>query len=105
MTRLDFVRRLSLANFQGDTVIAARMGFGQQPGIAAAKAGIDALTIALAKVRARRIRVFSVSPADVDTDLVAGQPQKTAERLPLAHVTTADDVARAPVACIVNLTS
>jgi 3-oxoacyl-[acyl-carrier protein] reductase len=89
--------------------IAARTGLGSSLAYLAAKAGVDALTIALAKVFAPRIRVFSVSPAGVDTDFVAGrtreQLQKTAERLPLAHVTTPDDVARAVVACIVNLTS
>ncbi|MEH2537705.1 MULTISPECIES: SDR family NAD(P)-dependent oxidoreductase [unclassified Bradyrhizobium] len=89
--------------------IAARTGLGSSLAYLAAKAGVDALTIALAKVLAPRIRVFSVSPAGVDTDFVAGrtreQLRKTAERLPLAHVTTPDDVARAVVACIVNLTS
>ncbi|KRR06237.1 short-chain dehydrogenase [Bradyrhizobium jicamae] len=89
--------------------IAARTGIGSSLAYLAAKAGVDALTIALAKVLAPRIRVFSVSPAGVDTDFVAGrtreQLQKTAERLPLAHVTTPDDVARAVVACIVHLTS
>ncbi|MDE5457148.1 SDR family NAD(P)-dependent oxidoreductase [Bradyrhizobium sp. CSA112] len=89
--------------------IAARTGLGSSLAYLAAKAGVDALTIALAKVLAPRIRVFSVSPAGVDTDFVAGrtreQLQKTAERMPLAHVTTSDDVARAVIACIVNLTS
>lgn len=89
--------------------IAARTGVGSSLAYLAAKAGVDALTVALAKVLAPRIRVFSVSPAGVDTDFVPGrtreQLQKTAERLPLARVTTADDVARAVVACIVNLTS
>lgn len=89
--------------------IAARTGVGSSLAYLAAKAGVDALTIALAKVLAPRIRVFSVSPAGVDTDFVPGrtreQLQKTAEKLPLAHVTTPDDVARAVVACIVNLTS
>jgi 3-oxoacyl-[acyl-carrier protein] reductase len=89
--------------------IAARTGLGSSLAYLAAKAGVDALTIALAKVLAPRIRVFSVSPAGVDTDFVAGrtreQLQKTAERLPLAHVTTPDDVAKAVIACIVNLTS
>jgi 3-oxoacyl-[acyl-carrier protein] reductase len=89
--------------------IAARTGLGSSLAYLAAKAGVDALTIALAKVLAPRIRVFSVSPAGVDTDFVAGrtreQLQKTAEKLPLAHLTTPDDVARAAVACIVNLTS
>ena len=89
--------------------IAARTGLGSSLAYLAAKAGVDALTIALAKVLAPKIRVFSVSPAGVDTDFVAGrtreQLQKIAEKLPLAHVTTPDDVARAAVACIVSLTS
>jgi 3-oxoacyl-[acyl-carrier protein] reductase len=89
--------------------IAARTGMGSSLAYLAAKAGVDALTIALAKVLAPGIRVFSVSPAGVDTDFVAGrtreQLQKIAERLPLARVTTPDDVARAVIACVVNLTS
>jgi 3-oxoacyl-[acyl-carrier protein] reductase len=89
--------------------IAARTGMGSSLAYLAAKAGIDALTIALAKALAPQIRVFSVSPAGVDTHFVPGrsreQLQKTAERLPLAHLTTPDDVAKAVVACIVNLTS
>lgn len=89
--------------------IAARTGLGSSLAYLAAKAGVDALTIALAKVLAPRVRVFSVSPAGVDTDFVPGRSRetlvKTAEKLPLAHVTTPDDVARAAIACIVNLTS
>lgn len=89
--------------------IAARTGLGSSLAYLSAKAGVDALTIALAKVLAPKIRVFSVSPAGVDTDFVPGrtreQLEKTAERLPLAHITTPDDVARAVIACIVHLTS
>lgn len=89
--------------------IAARTGMGSSLAYVAAKAGVDALTIALAKVLAPKVRVFSVSPAGVDTDFVPGrtreQLEKTAEKLPLARVTTPDDVARAVVACIVHLTS
>ncbi|MCC2612886.1 SDR family NAD(P)-dependent oxidoreductase [Neorhizobium petrolearium] len=89
--------------------IAARTGVGSSLAYVAAKGGLDALTIALAKVLAPKIRVFSVSPAGVDTDFVPhrtrDQLQKTAERLPLGKVTTPDDVARAVIACIVNLTS
>lgn len=89
--------------------ISARTGLGSSLAYLAAKAGLDALTIALAKVLAPTIRVFSVSPAGVDTDFVPGrtreQLQKVAGTLPLAHVTMPDDVARAVVACIVNLTS
>ena len=89
--------------------IAARTGLGSSLAYLAAKAGVDALTIALAKVLAPKIRVFSVSPAGVDTDFVPGRNReqflKTAERLPLSHVTMPDDVARAVIACIVNRTS
>jgi 3-oxoacyl-[acyl-carrier protein] reductase len=89
--------------------IAARTGLGSSLAYVAAKAGIDALTIALAKVLAPKVRVFSVSPAGVDTGFVPGrtreQLEKTAERLPLGRVTMPDDVARAVVACIVDLTS
>ena len=89
--------------------IAARTGIGSSLAYLSAKAGVDALTLALAKVLAPRIRVFSVSPAGVDTDFVPGRSRetlvKTAEKLPLAHVTTPDDVARAAIACIVSLTS
>jgi 3-oxoacyl-[acyl-carrier protein] reductase len=89
--------------------IAARTGVGSSLAYLAAKAGVDALTIALAKVLAPKIRVFSVSPAGVDTDFVPGRSreklQQIAQTLPLAHVTTPDDVARAVIACIVNLTS
>jgi 3-oxoacyl-[acyl-carrier protein] reductase len=89
--------------------IAARTGVGSSLAYLAAKAGVDALTIALAKVLAPKIRVFSISPAGVETNFVPGrtreQRQKVAETLPLTHVTTPDDVARAVVACIVNLTS
>ena len=89
--------------------IAARTGLGSSLAYLSAKAGVDALTIALAKVLAPRIRVFSVSPAGVDTDFVPGRSReqllKVAEKLPLAHVTMPDDVARAVIACLVNLTS
>ena len=45
----------------------------------------------------------------MDTDFVPGRSReqllKTAEKLPLARLTTPDDVARAVIACIVDLTS
>lgn len=89
--------------------IAARTGIGSSLAYLAAKGGLDSLTIALAKVLAPKVRVFSVSPAGVDTDFVPNrtreQLEKVAEKFPLGRVTTPDDVARAVVACIVNLTS
>lgn len=89
--------------------IAARTGVGSSLAYLAAKGGLDTLTIALAKVLAPEVRVFSVSPAGVDTDFVPtrtrNQLERTAESFPLRRVTIPDDVARAVVACIVNLTS
>ncbi|SMH32898.1 SDR family NAD(P)-dependent oxidoreductase [Mesorhizobium australicum] len=89
--------------------IAARTGIGSSLAYLAAKGGLDSLTIALAKVLAPKVRVFSVSPAGVDTDFVPNrtrdQLERTAEKVPLRRVTVPDDVARAAVACIVSLTS
>jgi len=89
--------------------IAARTGIGSSLAYLAAKGGLDSLTIALAKVLAPKVRVFSVSPAGVDTDFVPNrtrdQLERTAEKFPLRRVTSPDDVARAIVACIVSLTS
>lgn len=89
--------------------IAARTGVGSSLAYCAAKGGLDTLTVGLAKVLAPGIRVFSVSPAGVDTDFVAGrtraQLEATAEKTPLRKVTSADDVATAIVACITHLRS
>ena len=89
--------------------IAARTGIGSSLAYLAAKGGLDSLTIALGKALAPKIRVFSVSPAGVDTSFVPHrtreQLERTAEKLPLGRVTMPDDVARAVTACIVNLTS
>jgi 3-oxoacyl-[acyl-carrier protein] reductase len=103
------LERGSAAAIVNISSIAARTGQGSSLAYVSAKAGLDALTIGLAKVLAPRIRVFSVSPAGVDTDFVPGRSRehllKIAERMPLARLTTPDDVARTVIACIVNLTS
>jgi 3-oxoacyl-[acyl-carrier protein] reductase len=62
--------------------IAARTGLGSSMAYLAAKAGVDALTIALAKVLAPKIRVFSVSPAGVDTDLSPAGPASSFRKPP-----------------------
>lgn len=89
--------------------IAARTGIGSSLAYCAAKGGLDTLTVALAKVLAPKVRVFSVSPAGVDTDFVPGRSRERLEALaqtfPLRNVTTPDDVARAIIACITHLTS
>jgi len=89
--------------------LAAQKGVGSSLAYAAAKGGLDTLTVALAKVLAPKVRVFSISPAGVDTPFVPGrkreQLEALAEQMPLKKVTSADDVAKAIVAAIVDLTS
>jgi len=89
--------------------LAAQTGMGSSLAYCAAKGGLDTLTVGLARVLAPKVRVFSVSPAGVDTGFVPGrtreQLEAMAEKMPLRKVTSADDVARAIVACIAHLTS
>jgi 3-oxoacyl-[acyl-carrier protein] reductase len=89
--------------------IAARTGVGSSLAYCAAKGGLDTLTAGLARVLAPKVRVFSVSPAGVDTDFVPGRSRdrlhEMAARMPLQKVTAAEDVARAAIACITHLTS
>lgn len=89
--------------------IAARTGVGSSHAYCAAKAGTDALTVSLAKVLGPKVRVFSVAPAAVDTDFVKGRSRDRllaiAETTPLRHLTTAEDVAGAIIACVFHLTS
>ncbi|MGV3652338.1 MAG: SDR family NAD(P)-dependent oxidoreductase [Devosia sp.] len=89
--------------------IAARTGVGSNLAYCAAKAGVDALTIGLAKALAPKVRVLGVAPAGVDTGFVAGRGPADfaamAQRVPLGKTTAPDDVARAILACITELTS
>lgn len=89
--------------------LAAQKGFGSSLAYAAAKGGLDTLTIGLARVLAPHIRVISIAPAGVDTNFVPGRSREAflelAKSMPLRKVTSADDVARAIVAAIVDLTS
>ena len=83
--------------------IAAFTGMGSNLAYAAAKAGIDALTKALARTLGPQVRVLAVSPGVVDTDFVPGRDATFNERvgatLPLKRVGVADDVAAAVQAC------
>jgi len=87
--------------------IAAFTGLGSNLAYAAAKAGTDALTKALAKTLAPGVRVLAVSPGVVDTSFVAGRDaafnEKVGATIPLKRVGTADDVASAIVACCTSL--
>jgi 3-oxoacyl-[acyl-carrier protein] reductase len=87
--------------------IAALNGQGSNLAYAAAKAGADAMTKALAKALAPQVRVLAVSPGVVDTAFVPGRDAgfnaKTGPTIPLKRVGVADDVAAAIVACCTSL--
>jgi 3-oxoacyl-[acyl-carrier protein] reductase len=89
--------------------VAALTGVGSNLAYCASKAGVHALTIALAKVLGPNTRVITVSPGAVDTDFVRGRApgalEKIAAGTPLGKVTSAEAVAQAVLACAVNLTS
>jgi len=86
--------------------IAALNGAGSSIAYGAAKAGVDAMTKSLA--RAPEVRVLAVSPGVVATGFVPGRGaafhQQAAAATPLRRVATAEDVARAVLACATHLT-
>jgi len=87
--------------------IAAFTGLGSNLAYAAAKAGADATTKALAKTLAPGIRVLAVSPGVVDTGFVPGRDAdfnaRVGAAIPLKRVGVADDVASAVTACATSL--
>lgn len=87
--------------------IAAFTGMGSNLAYAAAKAGTDALTKALAKTLGPQIRCLAVSPGVVDTSFVPGRDaafnERVGQSIPLKRVGVADDVAAAIVACCTSL--
>lgn len=88
--------------------VSAFTGSGSNMAYCAAKAAVDTLTQSLARAFGP-VRFVSVSPASVDTDFVAGRSraeiEKKAAQSPLGRVVTADDVARAVLACATHLTT
>lgn len=88
--------------------IAAFTAVGSNIAYCAAKAGIDVMTKALARVMAPEVRVLAISPGVVDTSFVPGRgddfTQKVAEATPLRRVASADEIARAIAACATHLT-
>ena len=87
--------------------IAGQNGVGSNIAYCAVKAGIDVMTKSLARALAPAIRVMAVSPGVVATDFVPGRGAealaKIAPTIPLKRVGTADDGARAILACATHL--
>ncbi len=87
--------------------ISGFTGSGSSIAYVAAKAAIDNISLALARVLGPEIRVMCVSPGAVATDFVAGRGRPELEKLaaaaPLKRVTEPEDVARAILACVTHL--
>ena len=87
--------------------IAALGGNGSSIAYCAAKAGIDVMTKSLARALAPAVRVLAVSPGVVATGFVPGRGEafnaQAAATTPLRRVATAEDVARAVLACATHL--
>ena len=87
--------------------IASFTGVGSNLAYVAAKAGLDAIGIALARSLAPGVRVLTVAPGVVDTGFVPGRGadfnDKVAATLPLRRIGTADDVAATVEACATHL--
>jgi 3-oxoacyl-[acyl-carrier protein] reductase len=88
--------------------IAAFTGVGSSIAYCAAKAGIDVMTKALARVLAPDVRVLAVSPGVVDTAFVPGRGadfnDKVKASTPLQRIGEAEDIAAAITACATMLT-
>lgn len=87
--------------------IAAFTAVGSSIAYCAAKAGIDVMTKALARVLAPEVRVLAVSPGVVDTEFVPGRGadfnDKVSASTPLKRIGAADDIAAAITACATML--
>ena len=87
--------------------IAAFTGVGSNLAYAAAKAGTDLMTKALAKALSPELRVVGISPGVVSASFVPGRGpefnQKAASTTPLRRVGEAEDVAQAIVALTTTL--
>jgi 3-oxoacyl-[acyl-carrier protein] reductase len=87
--------------------VSAFTGAGSNIAYCAAKAAVDTMTQSMARVFGPNIRFLSVSPASVDTEFIAGRGREELEskarKTPLGRVVSADDVARAVLACITHL--
>lgn len=87
--------------------IASFTAVGSSIAYCAAKAGIDVMTKALARVLAPEVRVLAVSPGVVDTEFVPGRGadfnDKVGASTPLKRIGAAEDIAAAITACATML--
>jgi 3-oxoacyl-[acyl-carrier protein] reductase len=89
--------------------LAGRMAGGSNIAYCASKAGLDNMTLSLARALAPDIRVVSVAPGLVDTEFTAAWDPKVKERYlertPLGRLPSPEDVGRAVLAAATLLTA
>jgi 3-oxoacyl-[acyl-carrier protein] reductase len=88
--------------------VAAGIAMGSNVAYCASKAALDNMTRSLARALAPRIRVLSIAPGLVDTEFVKSLDQswrdEQAARTPLKRLALPEEVARAVVAAVTQLT-
>jgi len=104
--------RTLLASEPGGVVVnisslASRMANGSNVAYCASKAALDNMTVSLARALAPRVRVLSVAPGLVDTELTRGwdpeRRRRMIEQTPLGRLATPQDAARAVLAAVTAL--
>ena len=89
--------------------LAARMANGSNVAYCASKAALDNMTLSLARALAPEVRVLSVAPGLVDTELTRGwapeRRRRMIEQTPLGRLARPEDVASAVVAAVTALPS
>ena len=89
--------------------LAAQSAGGSNIAYCASKAGLDNMTLALARALAPEIRVVSVAPGLVDTEFTKAWDPKVRERYidrtPLGRLPTPEDIGRAILATATHLTA
>ncbi len=97
------------ATVVGVSSISAFTGSGSNLAYCAAKSALDTMTMSLARVFGPKVRFLCVSPGSVDTGFVPGRSseevQKKGASSPIGRAVTAEDVARAVLACVTHLTT
>ena len=87
--------------------VSAFTGGGSNIAYCAAKAGLDTLTMSLARAFGPQVRFLCVSPAAVDTNFVEGRSRDEllakAAKTPLGRAVSPQDVAQAVLACATHL--
>lgn len=103
---LPLLRQSDSAVVVNVSSVSAFTGLGSNLAYCAAKAGLDTLTMSMARAFGP-VRFLCVSPASVDTDFVGGRSraelEKKAAQTPLGRVVVPDDVAQAVLACATHL--